>query len=259
MARINALQQGIMGAIVGGLQFKLSQQLEQMRLDAELAKEQRLQAIQREQATFEFGQRKEILDLENQNAIKRDELNFNQQLRLTGTEQNFRATEAEKNRSHDLTLEDVRTNRDLTLEGVRTNNNIKQTDAAARINTREDIRKSVFVDEYQRQRGPKPGDAQGVYGSDGKFYSAGSPMPQGVSPTVGFGATNLGVRGTPASQRTHRGQATTPGVGAPSAAAPASQFNAPQGAVEMLKSNPALRSQFDLKYGQGASAFYLGE
>jgi hypothetical protein len=33
----------------------------------------------------------------------------------------------------------------------------------------------------------------------------------------------------------------------------------PQGAIDMLKSNPALRAEFDAKYGNGASSKYLGK
>lgn len=33
----------------------------------------------------------------------------------------------------------------------------------------------------------------------------------------------------------------------------------PQGAIDMLKSNPALRAEFDAKYGSGASSKYLGK
>lgn len=48
--------------------------------------------------------------------------------------------------------------------------------------------------------------------------------------------------------------------GAPSVAQTAKpSASIPQGAIDMLKSNPALRAQFDAKYGQGAAASVLGK
>jgi hypothetical protein len=46
---------------------------------------------------------------------------------------------------------------------------------------------------------------------------------------------------------------------APNRSAPSAEFNIPAGAIQKLKSNPALREAFDAKYGQGASAKILGK
>jgi len=46
---------------------------------------------------------------------------------------------------------------------------------------------------------------------------------------------------------------------APNRPAPSAEFNIPAGAIQKLKSNPALREAFDAKYGQGASAKILGK
>ncbi len=40
---------------------------------------------------------------------------------------------------------------------------------------------------------------------------------------------------------------------------PSAEFNIPAGAIQKLKSNPALREAFDAKYGQGASTKILGK
>jgi hypothetical protein len=46
---------------------------------------------------------------------------------------------------------------------------------------------------------------------------------------------------------------------APNRPTPSAEFNIPAGAIQKLKSNPALREAFDAKYGQGASAKILGK
>lgn len=168
MARINPFQFALMGFAKGAFEFALSDELENRRLRAEQQKLDRLEVIRREQEQRDNAEWERRFALEKENAQIRDEVNFRQQLELTRAGQQFTAGENAKSRSHDSAMLDERQAFDLEMDERR----------AAREKERQEM-----------------GTPDGLYGSDGKFYPQGTPLPPGVTPTVGFGATNLGTRG----------------------------------------------------------------
>lgn len=182
---VNPFEFGLMGAILGGLQFKLNESTQQRAQEAEIQKEQRLAQIEQAQkiadesrANAEYTRRE---DIQQQHALEQAEYQNNLISGREQTSQQFQAQQNALNRSHDLTLEQIRA----------------QDQQAAQENAGAiDRKNTMFRVGVEQVMGGKPGEKQGMYGTDGKFYPTGAQMPAGVTPTVGFGATNLGLRGT---------------------------------------------------------------
>lgn len=180
--KINATKFGIMGAIIGGLKFKLDEMTMRAAEEAEARKEQRLMEL-RQQYQIADEQRadqtwKAHNAIENQQATERDDRVFRRQLAIQHDSQNFQSGEKQADRQHDLVLEDVRTG-----------NNIRQS----KVQTEQQIRAhrdaTVFDTEYTKRRGTgnDPTRGKGVLGSDGKTYTYGQPLPPGVKPVGGYG------------------------------------------------------------------------
>lgn len=184
---LNPVEFGLMGALLGGLKYKLDLDTERRLEEAEARKEQRLAEIQQQAQIAQEGRANAEWDrrqpIELQNDLMKTEYAGDIAAGHQQSAQQFQATENAKNRAHELTLEGVRnadeTNRQLTVA--------EQEAKLHRANT--------AYDETFRSMVNPPGGNDGMYGSDGKWYPKGSTMPAGVHPTVGFGATNLGLRG----------------------------------------------------------------
>lgn len=172
MAKRNALQEGLMGAVLGGLNFQLSEQTRRRAEEAELLKEQRLEAI-----------RAASQERQNQFQIARED--------LAATRADERLT---RQQEQQLEVLDRQQEQQLKLEGVRAGNQRAlqaQSDAAA--NERSRIAASA-------------GDsAKGVWGDDGNWYPAGSNIPVGVTQVSG-----MGVSYAPPASRT--GATQNPGL-----------------------------------------------
>lgn len=183
-AHINPLQFGLMGAALGGLQFLLDDMTRKRAEEAELQKEQRLQAIrmQEEQRTNDEWTRRTAID--QQNAQANLQLTQQAENQRQAASQTFQAGQNEANRAHDFAIEDTRN----TNETARQMTVAEQEAKLHRANT-------AYDETFKSVISPRGGE-KGMYGSDGKFYPTGAQMPVGVTPTVGFGATNLGLRGT---------------------------------------------------------------
>lgn len=181
--KINATKFGLMGAIIGGLKFKLDEMTLRAAEEAEARKEARLAAI-REEAAVRGEQRANVEwtrrnDIENSQATERDDKNFRQQLAVQHDAQNFTSGEKSADRSHDV-----------ELENLRTGNNIKQTEVAQDAASRRSRADHVFEVEYDRRRRPQTNDptrGKGVLGSDGKTYPFGTALPPGVKAVGGYG------------------------------------------------------------------------
>jgi hypothetical protein len=184
---VNALQFGLMGIAQGGIQWALSEITRRRLEEADAAKEQRLAAIREQytqmdesRANAEWTRRTGI---EHDNQL--DQISA-QNDAISGRqhdEQAYQSAENAKNRAHDMQLEQVR-NTDETQRALTVN---EQEAKLHRANT-------AYDETFKAVVNPQGGN-DGMYGTDGKWYPKGTPMPAGVTPTVGFGATNLGLRG----------------------------------------------------------------
>lgn len=223
MARLNAAKFGIMGAVLGGLQFSLTAELERVRQQAELQKEQRLLAIQREneeRANQEWTRRNEI---ESENQLTRDELNDVRQQRLVQMQLGHQASEKDKDRHHDLVVLDEQEESIMRREEHQTVLADK-LDERKRKRDRSDHVYTKTFDAVLDAKAPGRSD-KGIYGKSGKWYPVGTNIPENDKPTAGFGVTfapSDSKAGRTSRLDGRRGQATAPGVAAPSApAAPA--------------------------------------
>lgn len=184
---VNAFAFGLMGMAQGAMQWGLSEITRRRLEEADAAKEQRLAAIREEytrmdeqRANDEWTRRTGI---EHANALDVQQSQADILAGRQHDEQSFQAQQNALNRQHDVQLEGIRnsdeTNRQLTVA--------EQEAKLHRANT-------AYDETFKSVINPQ-GANDGMYGSDGKWYPKGTAMPAGVTPTVGFGATNLGLRG----------------------------------------------------------------
>lgn len=191
--KINATKFGIMGAIIGGLKFKLDEMTLRAAEEAEARKEARLAAIREEaamrgeaRANEEWTRRNAI---EDKQQTARDDRTLDRTLTLQRDQQRFQSGEKQADRAHDLTLIDARLNADGKLVDIQTGAALTR----AQFEERQRRAGLVFDTEYTRRRGPKSGNdperGKGIVGSDGKTYKYGEPLPPGVKPAGGYGVS----------------------------------------------------------------------
>lgn len=261
-----ALTAGIMGAIVGGLKYQLDANTAALAQQAEMEKEQRLAQLQQQ---MQMGQE----DRANTEWTRRNAIEADQQAQRDERTANLDVQKSNAVNDHaaanDLTKLGAENQLTLTREQQMQAQRAEDARRQAAFEADQQRRNHVYTRTFDAVAGEKDpnyfasqrGGVDGVYGSDGKWYPKGTPLPTGITPAVGFGATNLGTRGTysgrPGSLRAGMRPGTVPGATAP-ATPPAMHFNAPDGAVQMLKQNPNLKPMFDQKYGVGAADYYLG-
>lgn len=200
MARINATQMGIMGAFLGGLNFALNGEMQRIKDQADLVKEQRLRAIALEtedRANKEWTRRQEI---EAQDQRTRDELNDLRQQRLVGMQQGFQMEQKNIDRMHDL-----------EMVGAREESDLRVGEATSRRNRSDHVYERTF-DATLEARMPRRASDKGIMGDDGKFYPFGQDLPPGVKPRMTYGGTFAPSESKSAAPRgTHRGS-RTPGT-----------------------------------------------
>lgn len=183
-AHINPLQFGLMGAALGGLQFLLDDMTRKRAEEAELRKEQRLQAIRMEEENRQNQEWTRRTAIDQQNAQANLSMQNELELQRQNDTQNFQHTERAADRQHDFAIESVRSQDAL-------DNTMAANEQEAKLHRAN----TAYDETFKAVINPRGGE-KGMYGSDGKFYPTGAQMPVGVTPTVGFGATNLGLRGT---------------------------------------------------------------
>lgn len=169
-----AVQQGILGAIIGGLEVKFSMATEQRMMAAEQAKQERLMQLRQQyelaaegRANAEWERR---FEMEGDQARENFELEKQAQRDMFGIK-----TDAEREQmqyGHQLDMTELERRSELERQ------------------------QTQFEEDLLRDRPPGPGDVEGLYGTDGQWYPVGTGLPAGVEPVTGFGATNLGRRGT---------------------------------------------------------------
>jgi hypothetical protein len=193
----HATRMGIMGAVLGAINFKVSQSLQQLAEEAEMRKLQRLEQIQ-----IAREGRAEQRD------VAKDERTFAQQEKMLDSSQ-----------QHDVALAGLRNEFDTQRlnQQLAAQREMNASDNAAALSRQELANRGAL--EVANVRSADSGD--GLYGSDGQWYPRGTALPAGVTPAVGFGATNLGVRGSgglpgrpgaaaPAPRRDFTGFSVTP-------------------------------------------------
>lgn len=220
-----ALTQGLMGALAGGLKFDLDENVRQQAEQAEIQKELRLRQLEQqfkvddEQRANQEWTRRTAIDQANTLAVNHD-TQAHEDVRQAAT---FGHEDTHAQLDSNLTLA---RERQLQAQKAQDDANLKA------IETQNEERKHIYTttfDASMDKLGYGKGPEKGVYGSDGKFYTVGTPLPPGVTPTTGFGASNLGVRGHAGgngnpylSARTGAGSTPgTPTPAAPSGTAPA--------------------------------------
>lgn len=239
-SRINPLQMGLMGAFLGGLQFKLNEHLENIRLQAEAAKEARLEAIMRDREARENAEWTRRTEMQHENEVVRDQLDFMRQKRLQEGGFAFRAEEAGKEREHDVRMEGLRTGNNM--DQLEFASNLREEEAGmearlretaaerdARRGRREHAWQSAYDAEFNKRTGGARGSDKGVLGSDGRFYPFGANLPPGVEVKMSYGGTfapSASKSGTPAGG--HRGQRATVPATAPAPARPAAPAGMPE-------------------------------
>lgn len=191
----HALSMGIMGAIVGGLDFKKREWETQRAEEAEMRKQARLEQIliAREGRQEERDVAREQRGYEHDKSMQLDRQDHDAAMAALNADLDLRRLATAH--GYDLSK--------LTMQHVQQLQQIQTQGAVTRENATHEA----------QTRAEHTTEKDGLYGSDGRFYPVGTPLPAGVTPAVGFGATNLGTRGTAGSLL--GGPATRPGATAP--------------------------------------------
>lgn len=163
---------GLMGAGIGAMNYKLQEWTTKRAEEAEMRKAERLEQIQiaREGRQFEmkkvedernFGQQKEVIDIEGK--MRKD---------LTATELAARERLADKENANALTRQGMMIGANREEIGLREQSQLRLQENEAKL----------------RQ---KYNNTDGVWGSDNKWYPTGTPIPTGITPMVGAGVSAL--------------------------------------------------------------------
>lgn len=220
-----AIGQGIMGAILGGLKYQLDLNTQQLAEQAELEKEQRLAAIQQQnqiaqegRANTEWTRRN---DVENQQALARDDRTTDNNIRQSDHTLGNELKLSDHNTGNDIVKTKVESGLTLTREQQMEQQRAADARQQAAFEAQQQRLTHVHNETFDAVAAAKDpahygnsSQGDGLMGSDGKFYPKGTSMPNGVTPTVGFGATNLGTRGTQSGRL-----GTNPRTGAPAGTA----------------------------------------
>lgn len=201
---------GIMGAVLGGLNFKLNEWTTERARLAEEAKLARLEQI--EMAKEQRADQRQIASDERQHGYRMTELDSRQQHEVALVGLNHEYKTVEQALAAGYTMQQIQLQGDQAMARTQVN------EAGATQRAREQNETTIKAAELRTND-----DSRGMYGTDGVFYPVGTPMPAGVTPTVGYGATNLGVRGAGAG---------TPGRPGAATAKPAFNPNGWSGAIE---------------------------
>lgn len=235
--RVNPLEFGLMGAVIGGLSFKLNEHLENIRLQADMAKEQRLEALYREREARENAEWTRRTEIDAENRRVEGQIDFMRQARLQQGNFEFRAAEGDKDRQHDVRMEGLRTGNAMDVQEFASNLRTEEAGIDATLRRQNHAWERAYNAEFDRQTGGgSAGAGKGIVGSDGRTYRYGEALPAGVKAVGGYGVSWAPSESKSRSERTHRGQ-TTPATApraAPAASAPA---QAPAGYVLIGYSN----------------------
>lgn len=191
--RINPLAFGIMGAIVGGLQLRISLEHERLLEEADTVKRERLAALQygmqldaeaRDDARWEtrnaieFDQRMQTQQFENEAMQGRQR-----------TAQEFQAEQASRQRQHEIGMEGIRTENDLRQIEAQGDVTAANQQRAARIDRTNRVYDKVYDATFDRAFGTEQngGAGKAILGDDGRTYPYGTPLPAGVKPAGGYG------------------------------------------------------------------------
>lgn len=175
----NVLAEGLMGAVLGGLNFKFNEETRRQMEEAELRKEQRLAAIRAAEA--ERAQQFQLQRDEAQNAAADARLDkqHDQQGQILDKQQAQQLNVLDRQQAHQTALADKQLAGQIQMEGMRAGNALalsRENNAAAM--------------ERQRALAEARGTAgKAIIGSDGNTYEFGEQLPDGVVPLGGFGTS----------------------------------------------------------------------
>ena len=167
----DAIIDGLMGAAIGGLNFKLNEITARQAEEAEARKMERLAVIQRGNAEFESGLRRE----ENKQRHGFD------MVQLDKT-QEFQSGESAKTREHQFSLS--------REEQAAANARTAMSEAGA--NARNSSSNQTQLEVARMRAAQEQTDAaagKGILGSDGITYPYGQALPAGVTPMGGYGVS----------------------------------------------------------------------
>ena len=162
-----ATRMGIMGAIAGGLSFKLREWETERARQAEIEKERRL-----EQILMEREARAEQRD------IRTDERRYDQRLGEMSVQADIQRERDKSSQDHEVALTGLRHEYSMQEQGGQ---NAAAMERVREQNRAEIERTRIAAQQRSEGRGPQ------VLGTDGNWYDSSQPLPQGVRPVGGAG------------------------------------------------------------------------
>lgn len=173
----HATKMGLMGAVLGGLNFKLNQWTTERAEQAELRKLQRLEEIA--MAREARADQRQIASDERQHGYRMAELDSKQDhdVALVGLNHEYKTIEAAQ--AAGFRMDQIR------VEGAQAMDRVQASEAGA--NARSAASNATTLEVANIRSEGAPGSQPHILGSDGRWYPQGTPLPAGVTPAAGSG------------------------------------------------------------------------